>query len=195
MNRRIDWQNLEGFIYDNSCNLHRYSLNHDPKKFEKFCFLVDGCHFQGQKSKRKEMKGLEVTAILGALIAITSWNTRKTPVSTKTGQKTAKEGSKCMLYWSHWQNPSGRWTITISSVHLLYSSVLETSLSWTKFDWSNVFKLHILRNVTSIKYLRGIIGWGISGIDNLHYLHIMLASCIITMVFYEGTKYFWKFLT
>ena len=50
MNRRIDWQNLEGFIYDNSCNLHRYSLNRDPKKIEKFRFLVDGCHFQGQKS-------------------------------------------------------------------------------------------------------------------------------------------------
>ena len=53
MNRRIDWQNLEGFIYDNSCNLHRYSLNHDPKKFEKFHFLVDGCHFQGQKKLKK----------------------------------------------------------------------------------------------------------------------------------------------
>ena len=53
MNRRIDWQNLEGFIYDNSCNLHRYSLNRDPKKIEKFRFLVDGCHFQGQKKLKK----------------------------------------------------------------------------------------------------------------------------------------------
>ena len=138
------------------------------------------------------MKGLEVTAILGALIAITSWNTRNTPVFTKTGQKTAKEESKCMLYWSHWQNPSGRWTITISSVHLLYSSVLETSLSWTKFDWLNVYKLHILRNVTSIKYLRGIIGWGISGIDNMHYLHIMPASCIIFHGILWGNKIFLK---
>ena len=52
-------QNLEGFIHDNSCNLHRYSLNRDPKKIEKFCFLVDGCHFQGQKKfkKRDERTG------------------------------------------------------------------------------------------------------------------------------------------
>ena len=43
----------------------------------------------------------------------------------------------------------------------------------------NVDKLHIFRNITSIKYLRGTIGWGICGIDNIHDLHIMLASCNI----------------
>ena len=49
MNRRIDWQNLEGFIYDNCCNFQRYFLNCEAKKAENLRFLVDGCHFQGKK--------------------------------------------------------------------------------------------------------------------------------------------------
>ena len=59
MNRKIDWQNLEGFIYDNCCNLHRYFLNREAKKVENMRFLVDGCHFQGQKKfkKRNEKTG------------------------------------------------------------------------------------------------------------------------------------------
>ena len=59
MNRKIDWQNLEGFMYDNCCNLHQYFLNHEAKKVENMRFLVDGCHFQGQKKfkKRDEKTG------------------------------------------------------------------------------------------------------------------------------------------
>ena len=53
-------------------------------------------------------------------------------------------------------------------------------------------KLHIFRNITSIKYLRGTIGWGICGIDNIHDLHIMPASCNIFHGNLWGNKIFLK---
>ena len=31
MNRKHNWNNLEGLIYDNACNSHRFFLNRDPK--------------------------------------------------------------------------------------------------------------------------------------------------------------------
>ena len=90
MNRKIDWQNLEGFIYDNCCNLHRYLLNREAKKVENMRFLVDGCHFQGQKNLRNEMKKLEVMAILVAANPTTSCNTKSSQVFTKMERKIRK---------------------------------------------------------------------------------------------------------
>ena len=53
-------------------------------------FLVNGCHFQGQKNLRKEMKKLEVMAILVALNPTTSCNIKSSQVFTKMEQKIRK---------------------------------------------------------------------------------------------------------
>ena len=125
-----------------------------------------------------------------AQTATTSLNTRSTQVFTKMVPKTAKE-------WAAACNPQAlakslTWATTISSIHLLYFSLLGISLTCKKLELLNVDKLHIFRNITSIKYLRGTIGWGICSIDNIHELHIMPASCNIFHGNLWGNKIFLK---
>ena len=57
----------------------------------KFCFLTDGCHFEGRKKLKKNDEKAEVIAIFVAQTATTSLNTRSTQVFTKMVPKTAKE--------------------------------------------------------------------------------------------------------
>ena len=54
MNRRINFKNLEGVIFDFACGLHRYALNREPLDFEYLRFLVDGSHWQNQKKLKKQ---------------------------------------------------------------------------------------------------------------------------------------------
>ena len=37
----------EYIIYDNSCKLHQYALNHEPMIFQNTVFLVDRFHWRG----------------------------------------------------------------------------------------------------------------------------------------------------
>ena len=53
-------------------------------------FLVNGCHFQGQKNLRKEMKKLEVMAILVAVNPTTSCNIKSSQVFPKMERKICK---------------------------------------------------------------------------------------------------------
>ena len=53
MNRKVNFKKLEGVVFDFACGLQRYALNREPENFEYLRFLVDGCHFQGQKKLRK----------------------------------------------------------------------------------------------------------------------------------------------
>ena len=53
MTRRFNRENLAGIIYDNACGLHRYFLNREPKDAQYLRFIVDGCHFQGQRRMKK----------------------------------------------------------------------------------------------------------------------------------------------
>ena len=145
MNRKMDWQNLEGFIYDNCCNLQRYSLNRDAPKFEKFRFLVDGCHFQGQKKLKKRDERTGSDGHLGCSESYNFMEYKKFTSIHKDGKKTAREGSRCTVFSSHWQNPLDRWTITIFSEHSLFFSVLEILSSWTKFKLINCLWLETLQ--------------------------------------------------
>ena len=56
MNRKHDRTKLRGFIWDYACGLHRYALNREPEEFQNMQFLVDGCHFKGQKRLKKGSK-------------------------------------------------------------------------------------------------------------------------------------------
>ena len=57
MNRKNIRNRLEGVIYDNACNTQKFCLNRDPQRFKYLRFIVDGCHFQGQKKfKKKDSK-------------------------------------------------------------------------------------------------------------------------------------------
>ena len=49
MNRKINFKNLEGVIFDFACGLHCYALNREPLDFEYLRFLVDDSHWQNQK--------------------------------------------------------------------------------------------------------------------------------------------------
>ena len=53
MTRKLDRKSLKGIIYDYACGAHRYFLNREPKEVQFLHFLVDGCHFQGQKKMKK----------------------------------------------------------------------------------------------------------------------------------------------
>ena len=53
MNRKVNFKKLEGVIFDFACGLQRYALNREPENFEFVRFLVDGCHFQGQKKLKR----------------------------------------------------------------------------------------------------------------------------------------------
>ena len=37
-------------FYDNSCNLHQYALNREPKRFSETIFLIDRLHYQDHKA-------------------------------------------------------------------------------------------------------------------------------------------------
>ena len=128
--------------------------------------------------------------VLVAQTATTSLNTRSKKCSQSWCQKRPKKGAAAC-------NPQAlakslTWATTISSIHLLYFSLLGISLTCKKLELLNVDKLHIFRNITGIKYLRGTIGWGICGIDNIHDLHIMPASCNIFLGNLWGNKIFLK---
>ena len=53
MNRKVNFKKLDGVIFYFACGLQRYALNREPENFEYVRFLVDGCHFQGQKKLRR----------------------------------------------------------------------------------------------------------------------------------------------
>ena len=53
MNRKVNFKKLDGVVFDFACGLQRYALNREPENFQYLRFLVDGCHFQGQKKLRK----------------------------------------------------------------------------------------------------------------------------------------------
>ena len=53
MTRDLDWDTVEGAIFDFCCGLHPYALKRDPRHFEGFRFLIDGAHWQGQKRLKK----------------------------------------------------------------------------------------------------------------------------------------------
>ena len=57
MTRQWDRSTLRGIIYDHACEAHRYFLNREPRDFKNFNFIVDGCHFQGQRKMKKSTFG------------------------------------------------------------------------------------------------------------------------------------------
>ena len=57
MTRQWDRSTLRGIIYDHACGAHRYFLNREPRDFKNFNFIVDGCHFQGQRKMKKSTSG------------------------------------------------------------------------------------------------------------------------------------------
>ena len=71
MTRLINRIKLEGIIYDNACNLQKFFLNRDPRDFKFTRFIVDGCHFAGQK---KQKKGNFKTGSNGHLGCSSSYN-------------------------------------------------------------------------------------------------------------------------
>ena len=44
---------LKGIFYDNGCNFYEYMMNREPKKFQYLRVLIDGAHWNGQKSLKK----------------------------------------------------------------------------------------------------------------------------------------------
>ena len=85
MNRKVDWQNLEGFIYDNCCNL-----------------------FQGQKKLKKRDERTGSDGHLGCSESYNFMEYKKFTSIHKDGKKTARKGSRCTVFSSHWQNPLDR---------------------------------------------------------------------------------------
>ena len=59
----------------------------------KFCFLTDGCHFEGRKKLKKNDEQAEVIAIFVAQTATTSLNTRSKKCSQSWCQKWPKKGA------------------------------------------------------------------------------------------------------
>ena len=83
MTGQFDRQNLEGIIYENACGLHWYFLNGEPKDCQNLRFLVDGCHFQGQKRMKKSNKN---TGAGGHLGCSSSYNFMQYKMFTKQHQ-------------------------------------------------------------------------------------------------------------
>ena len=54
--REVDFNNLEGCIYNFACGLQRYVLNREPKQFETTRFLVDGSHWTSKKKFREDSR-------------------------------------------------------------------------------------------------------------------------------------------
>jgi hypothetical protein len=53
MCRDLNLHQLKGVIFDHSCDLDQYLLNHEPREFEYLRSIVDGSHWSGHKRLRK----------------------------------------------------------------------------------------------------------------------------------------------
>lgn len=56
---------LRGLIYDHACGAHRYFLNWEPNNFKNFYFIVDSCHYQGQRRMKKANPSTKKSSHLG----------------------------------------------------------------------------------------------------------------------------------
>ena len=65
MTRRWNRKKLRGIIYDHACGAHRYFLNREPKDFKNFNFIVDACHYQGQRRMKKANPSTRKASHLG----------------------------------------------------------------------------------------------------------------------------------
>ena len=54
--RDVNLNKLEGVLFDFCCNLHPYSLNREAEDFEFVRFLVDGCHWAGNRKMKRPDK-------------------------------------------------------------------------------------------------------------------------------------------